>query len=288
MIQSIEETPQGRVTYQLLPIDKMLIEHEVNTRTVRPRLREMIADWHPEECRALDVAPKESAWSVIDGATRFLAMRELHIPTAMCRIHWWAETPAQRAQLFRALTKKTTGIRAIDDFRAMVTEGDRHANAVAAAVAERGWTVTSVTFKVQPNAISCTDALLQVEEWSVLAPTLATIAKAWPADPNGRREALVLAIGAVLKAYGDGVAGDRLAERLAMVSPVALVAKARNAATSELGSLYRHTFKQVVQEYNKRLATRRLTDMQPPRCNYRRPMAGGGQPPKLAGRALSR
>lgn len=205
-----------------------------------PFVKRLVTEWRGWRCEALLVAFIDGQYYVVDGQHRLVAMRQLGIKTAMCRILYGFSTEEQAVE-FIALQRDRRAMSALDLYRASIVACDSTTLSVEELLDKHGFQVSKAT---GPNRIRAVGTLQNIAKTTnglrSLDLTLAVIRQAWdggvPDFNKGATEGSTIAgISLFVRAYlaDQSFSAARLTEVLRKRTPLDLVKQAKSVAIAQ-------------------------------------------------------
>lgn len=160
--------------FAIVPIDDLMVD-QAYQRPLTSFWREVREDFNPALVGTLIVSErKNGSMSIIDGQTRWEAMRSRELPGCPCLIYEGLNK-AQEAELFADLQTKRRGMRTYHRFRAQLVAKDKQAMAVSKVCEAAGFE-------------------LGVQETPNTLQSIAALERAFKVDKNGEHLADVLTV----------------------------------------------------------------------------------------------
>lgn len=203
--------------FEIVPLSAM----EVDATYQRPLTtfwKEVVDDFNPALVGTLIVSERRSGKkNIVDGQTRWTAMKELKLPDVPCLIYEGL-SKADEARLFADIQTKRRGMRSYDRFRAELVAKRPRAMDISRIATKSGFDLTA---DEGPKTIKAIAALEKTWKYGPdhLEDVLLVIRDAWGTDDKTAISArLVNGISHFLR-YQEGVDLDRLVDRLRSVTP---------------------------------------------------------------------
>lgn len=230
--------------------------------------RRMSASWDRRLAGIIEVSDRgpdaSPRYAVIDGQHRWAAARYLADPPQLVANVHEGLTVAGEAELFDKLNRQRKQMTTWDHWKARRTAGDPLVAAIEHTVIVGGLKV--VEGGGASGGVACVASLEKIATSAgglgLLADTLDHLAGAWSDLPVSAFEApLVLGVALVLDTFADLVDGPTLSAALAEVTPrkIRVDAAALRDHGIMSGSLGKLVAVAIVNRYNRRAATKRLT-----------------------------
>jgi hypothetical protein len=241
--------------FEIVPLDELRVD-ESYQRPLTNFWREVSEDFNPALVGTLIVSERRNGSKlIIDGQTRWEAMRARELPGAPCLIYTGLNK-AQEAQLFADLQTRRRGMRTYDRFRAQLVAKDPTAVEISRIVEGRGFDLSAQETPDTLRAIAAIEYMHRVSP-EHLAEVLDIVREVWGVPQGkGTHEAVSSAILKGLSVFireQERLDYDRLKSRLRDVTPKLLINQSYSIRTSEPGlGVPGAVAKAILQQYGRR------------------------------------
>lgn len=220
------DTPRTEWPYrfEVVPLDELQVDVAYQ-RPLTSFWTKVAEDFNPALVGTLIVSERtRGKKSIIDGQTRWTAMKELKLPGAPCLIYEKLSKPDE-ARLFADLQTKRRGMRSYDRFRAQMVAKQPMALDIARIATEQGF---ELGIEEKANTLKAIASFEYV--WGFdpahLQDVLYVIRSAWGTENSDATQATIVRGISHFLRYQEAVDLDRLVDRLSAVTPSLLAHKA--------------------------------------------------------------
>ena len=202
-------------------------------RDVKGKHKKIVAEFNEEALGIPLIGEREDGtlW-IVDGLQRITALRKMGKKEVRCEV-FASNGPNHEAEVFKLVNMNRTRLTPSEEFRALLTAGDKLAWGIKEAVEAEGFTVrligksnqggtTSEADERAARQLTCINTLVGIARHNGTDPirfTLRTIARAWPGDRNGPHNIIVGGLAAYFIRRDGIVDEERLVPRLQLTTP---------------------------------------------------------------------
>lgn len=251
----------ARSTQEWLKITDLKIDRAYQRGVTKDRVTRMVMHFDPDAFGTITVSKRaDGSLYILDGQHRVRTLFEMgwHDQTVPCLVYTGLSVN-EEARIFRLMNAESVSPKALDIFRARITEGEEVAVGINQVVNSLGLYITPLPGSVNIQCVSALERVYVMGGPSVLLLALRTIKAVWGASADAHNQVyladMVMGLGVLFSRYGRLVDTTRLEKVLARQTPKALIGDAR-AAMNALGGTHVGTNMLptvVVTKYNTRL-----------------------------------
>jgi uncharacterized coiled-coil protein SlyX len=213
----VDELYQWPYRFEILPLDVL----EVDDRYQRPLTnfwKTVSEGFNPALVGTLIVSERRNGNKhIIDGQTRWMAMKDRGLPGAPCLIYEGL-TMQQEARLFADLQTQRRGMRTYDRFRAQLVAKEPLAVGISRVVQEQGFDLSATETSYTMRAIAALERAYRVDP-EHLADVLTVIRNVWGVENRDAVSAQIIAGLSSFLRTQERLDYDRLEKRLRDVTP---------------------------------------------------------------------
>jgi hypothetical protein len=204
--------------FEVLPIKHLMVDDSYQ-RPLTTFVDKIVANFDPALLGTIVVSKRSAKqYAVVDGQTRMEALRELGHAEMPCLVYEKL-TQSDEASLFARLQRERRGIASYHRFRAALVAGDEEAIEIERIADDCGYEVG-----IEPGKISAVAALEYAYRRSpeILERTLLIFQEAWGESEHPTPTGDLIKGLAYLLNSNDKIKDERMAEKLADVTPEAV------------------------------------------------------------------
>lgn len=251
----------ARSTQEWLKIIDLKIDRKYQRGITKGRVTRMVMHFDPDAFGTITISKRaDGTLFILDGQHRVRALLEMgwddqRVP---CLVYTGL-TVEEEARIFRLMNAESVSPKALDIFRARLTEGEEVAVGINTIANSLGLYITPVSSATSIQCIAAMERVYVMGGANILLMSLRTIKAVWGKQADAHNQVyladMVMGLGVLFSRYGRLIDTARLEKVLARQTPKALIGDAR-AAMNALGGTHVGTNMLptvVVTKYNTRL-----------------------------------